>query len=131
MRHATCQTVVRVVVALLLALLVSTGRSVAQHPPPPSPAVPAAALDVPPLSTELQLERDNLLLQARVAELEAQLAQLRTQLMTDRIASRAPALIQRLQASVGPEWEVHPQTLQITRKPPATDAAPPPPAAPP
>jgi hypothetical protein len=69
----------------------------------------------PELSNELRLERENMLLTARVAELEAQLTQLKTVLVNDRIAKAAPTLIQKLQAAA-PEWDVNPNTLEFTRK---------------
>jgi hypothetical protein len=71
--------------------------------------------DQPQLSNELRLERENMLLTARVTELEAQITQLKTVLVQDRISKAAPTLIQKLQAAA-PEWDVNPQTLEFTRK---------------
>jgi hypothetical protein len=71
--------------------------------------------DQPQLSNELRLERENMLLTARVAELEAQITQLKTVLVNDRISKAAPTLIQKLQAAA-PEWDVNPNTLEFTRK---------------
>lgn len=78
----------------------------------------------PELSAELRLERENMLLTARVAELETQISQLKAILVQDRIGKAAPDLIQRLQAAA-PEWDVNPQTLEFTKK---QAAVPPPPA---
>lgn len=77
----------------------------------------------PTISRELQLERDNLLLTARINDLEAQLAQLKSQVINDRISKAAPDLIQKLQAAA-PEWDVNPQTLEFTKKALAPVAAP-------
>ena len=77
----------------------------------------------PTISRELQLERDNLLLTARINDLEAQLAQLKSQVINDRIGKAAPELIQKLQAAA-PEWDVNPQTLEFTKKAPAPAVTP-------
>lgn len=83
----------------------------------------------PELSAELRLERENMLLTARVAELEAQITQLKTMLVNDRIAKAAPALIQKLQAAA-PEYDVNPNTLEFTPKQTAAAPQAAPPAAP-
>ena len=69
----------------------------------------------PELSAELRLERENMLLTARVAELENQLAQLKAVLVNDRISKAAPTLIQKLQAAA-PGYDVNPNTLEFTPK---------------
>lgn len=95
--------------ALLVLWLVVPGYA---QPPAPAAAPPA---DQPTLPRDVQLERDNLLLQARVNELETQLAALKAQFINERIAQQAPAVIQRLQAAA-PDFDVNPQTLVLTRK---------------
>lgn len=84
---------------------------------------PAPAPAQPTLSRELQLERENVLLTARIAELEAQLAQVKALLVQDRLSKSVPELIQKLQAAA-PEWDVNPQTLEFTRKTATTAPAP-------
>ena len=88
----------------------------------------------PELPAELRLEKENMLLTARIAELETQVAQLKALLVNDRIGKAAPSLIQRLQ-DAAPEWDVNPNTLEFTRKqtaatPPVTPAPTPTPAPP-
>jgi len=75
----------------------------------------APQVEQPTLSNELRLERENLLLTARVNELEGQIAQLKAQVINDRIAKAAPTLIQKLQAAA-PEWDINPNTLEFTKK---------------
>lgn len=77
--------------------------------------VPAGQVEQPQLSNELRLERENMLLTARIAELESQLSQLKTVLVNDRLSKAAPTLIQKLQEAA-PEWDVNPNTLEFTRK---------------
>jgi hypothetical protein len=92
---------------LMLALAVAPVLvGIAQEP---------AKVDQPTLSRELQLERENLLLTARINELETQLAQIKSQLINDRISKAAPTLIQKLQAAA-PEWDINPNTLEFTKK---------------
>lgn len=99
---------------------------------------PTGQPNQPDLPAELRLEKENMLLTARIAELETQVAQLKALLVNDRIGKAAPDLIQRLQAAA-PEWDVNPNTLEFTRKqtavapvavPPASAPTPPPPAQP-
>ena len=80
--------------------------------------------DQPQIPNELRLERENMLLTARIAELEAQITQLKTVLVQDRISKAAPTLIQKLQEAA-PEWDVNPQTLEFTRKQTGVVQAPP------
>ena len=97
----------------LAVLLMTTMNGYAQQPQQP---------DQPQLSNELRLERENILLTARVAELEAQLTQLKTVIVNERISKAAPSLIERLQAAA-PDWDVNPNTLEFTKK--QTAVAPP------
>lgn len=76
----------------------------------------------PDLPAELRLEKENMLLTARIAELETQVAQLKAMLVNDRIGKAAPSLIQRLQEAA-PEYDVNPNTLEFTKK--QTAATPP------
>jgi len=110
--------------ALLFAVAV-------QAQPPAAPAQAVQAPAQPTLPAELRLERDNLLLQARINELETQLAALKAQFINEQIGKAAPALIQKLQAAA-PEWDVNPQTLELTPKKTAAQPAPatPPPPTP-
>lgn len=105
---------------VVLFLVVTTMNVYAQQPAPPQQQ---QQQDQPELPKELALERENLLLTARVNELETQLAALRAQLVNDRIGKIAPSLIQRLEAAA-PEYDVNPQTLQMTRKQTAAVPAP-------
>lgn len=108
----------RSMIQAVLLVLVFVVPCYAQ-PPAPQPA----AQEQPTLPRDLQLERDNVLLQARVNELEMQLAALKAQYINERIAQQAPALIQRLQAAA-PDWDVNPQTLSLTRKQSASGGVP-------
>jgi hypothetical protein len=92
----------------LTLVLMTTMNGYAQQPAAQQP-------DQPQLSNELRLERENILLTVRVAELENQLTQLKAMLVNDRISKAAPTLIQKLQAAA-PEWDVNPNTLEFTRK---------------
>ncbi len=118
---------------VVLALLIVSTPVRAQDPaaPPPEPAPAAAPGPTPPeLPTELRLARENLLLTARVNELETQVAQLRAQLVNAQIAQQVPALIERLQAAA-PAWDVDPQTLDLVPRAAPVDPAAPPPSPPP
>jgi len=116
--------------AIARAVIVALWFSGAAQAQPPTPSQPAAQAPAQPeLPEALRLARDNLLLQARVNELETQIAALKAQLINDRIGQAAPALIQKLQAAA-PEWDVNPQTLEFTRKAAAATLAPTPQAAP-
>ncbi len=84
----------------------------------------------PELPAELRLEKENMLLTARIAELETQVAQLKAMLVNDRIGKAAPSLIQRLQEAA-PEYDVNPNTLEFTKKQTAATPPPPAPVAPP
>jgi len=120
----------RAVITMIGAALLAATLQ-AQQPAPPAAQAPTQ----PELPEALRLERENLLLTARINELETQLAALKAQLIGDRIGQRAPALIQRLQAAA-PDWDLDPQTLEFRPKAaaaqgaqvPAPAATPPPPS---
>jgi len=105
----------RLITLALTVLLMTAMNGYAQQQPQPQQP------DQPQLSAELRLERENLLLTVRVAELESQLTQVKTALVQERVSKAAPTLIQKLQAAA-PEWDVNPNTLEMTRK--QTAAAP-------
>jgi len=98
----------KLILSLSLAVLLMNGMNgYAQQAPQQQ--------DQPQISNELRLERENLLLTVRITELEAQLTQLKTALVQERINKAAPTLLQKLQTAA-PEWDVNPQTLEYTRK---------------
>ena len=114
------------VVGLCVLTVVCVSSALAQSPAPGA----TTQAQEPTLPTELRLERDNMLLQSRVTELEVQLAAMKAQLVQVRLGELVPSIVQRLQAAA-PEYDVDPQTLQLTRKKtagtaPAPAAAPPP-----
>lgn len=106
---------------LCAVLLLSPSTMEAQTPmQQPMPQQPP---EQPELPRELQLERDNLILQVRINELEAQLAALKAQLVNERVSAAAPAMIQKLQAAA-PDWVLDPQTLTFTKKQTSAATAP-------
>jgi hypothetical protein len=119
-----------IVVVLLLVSSAASAQSPAA-PAAPAPQQQTQQEEQPQLPDVLRLERDNLLLQVRIAELELQLSAAKAQLLNARATEIAPSLIQRLQTAA-PDFDVDPQTLQLTRKKSAAGAAPAaaPPAAP-
>lgn len=98
----------RMLWAVGLVLMLATVGS-GQVPAPP--AAPVA----PELPEALRLERDNLLLQARVIELETQIAALKSRVVSDSIGKAVPGLISKLEAAA-PGWAVDPQTLELKPK---------------
>lgn len=93
----------------LLIVLALASPSFAQTPAPtPTPADPVAVLN--PLD---KLERENVILMARIAQLESQLAQATQAVRSADVQKRAAEFIAKINKDYKDKLTINPETLEL------------------